>query len=252
MENNKLSPEQKIHYQRNILLRGVGVEGQIKLLRSSVLIVGAGGLGSPAAYYLAASGIGRLGLVDADVVGLSNLQRQILHDTSVIGKLKVESARAKLTALNPDIKIETSMEYLNSTNALSLINQYDLVVDCTDNFTSRFIINKTCLQLRKPFIFGGVLAFAGQVMTIVPGAGPCLGCLFPKEPDSKIPGCNEHGVLGAVPGVIGAVQAAEAVKYLLDLGDLLVGRMLIYDALAMTFSEVSLQRSPSCPECNKL
>ncbi|BAF58679.1 MAG: HesA/MoeB/ThiF family protein [Pelotomaculum sp.] len=249
---SSLSGEQRVRYERNILLPGVGVEGQKRLLQSGVLIVGAGGLGSPAAYYLAAAGVGRLGLADADAVGLSNLQRQILHRTGDIGRPKAESARDKLAALNPDVRIEIVREYLNPDNAEALVGRYDIVVDCTDNFPSRFILNKVCVLQRKPFVYGGVLAFTGQAMTVVPGAGPCFRCLYPSEPAPGGPTCSELGVLGAVPGVIGAIQAAEAVKYLLGLGDLLVGRLLVYDAASMTFSEVSLKRSPRCPDCSGL
>jgi len=246
-----LTREQRERYQRNILLPGVGSEGQEKLLRSRVLVVGAGGLGSPVAYYLAAAGVGRLGLVDADVVDLSNLQRQILHRTGDVGRPKVESARDKLVALNPDVQVEVFLERLSAASAVSLIEGYDIVVDCTDNFATRFLLNETCLRLGKPFIYGGVLAFAGQVMTVMPGAGPCLRCIFPREPDPHVPGCAELGVLGAVPGVIGTIQATEAIKYLLGLGDLLVGRLLTYDALSMTFLEVSVGRDPGCPACSQ-
>jgi adenylyltransferase/sulfurtransferase len=200
----------------------VGSEGQEKLLRSRVLVVGAGGLGSPVAYYLAAAGVGRLGLVDADVVDLSNLQRQILHRTGDVGRPKVESARDKLVALNPDVQVEVFLERLSAASAVSLIEGYDIVVDCTDNFATRFLLNETCLR-----------------------------CIFPREPDPHVPGCAELGVLGAVPGVIGTIQATEAIKYLLGLGDLLVGRLLTYDALSMTFLEVSVGRDPGCPACSQ-
>ncbi|MQL50762.1 molybdopterin-synthase adenylyltransferase MoeB [Desulfofundulus thermobenzoicus] len=246
-----LTQEQEKRYQRNILLPGVGVEGQVKLLQSGVLLVGAGGLGSPAAFYLAAAGVGRLGLVDADVVDLSNLQRQILHRTGDIGRPKVESARDKLVALNPDVQVEVFPERLSAASAVSLIERYDLVVDCTDNFATRFLLNETCLALGKPFIYGGVLAFAGNLMTIIPGAGPCLRCIFPVEPEQGVPGCAELGVLGAVPGIIGTLQATEAIKYLLGLGELLTGRLLTFDALSMTFYEVSVQQNPDCPACGR-
>jgi adenylyltransferase/sulfurtransferase len=244
-----LTREQRHRYQRNLLLPGVGVEGQEKLLGGGVLVVGAGGLGSPVAYYLAAAGVGRLGLVDADVVDLSNLQRQILHATGDIGRLKVESAKDKLVALNPEVRVEVFPGRLDAAGAVSLIERYDLVVDCTDNFATRFLLNDTCLRLGKPFIYGGVLSFAGQVMTVRPEAGPCLRCLFPHEPDPHAPGGAEVGVLGAVPGVIGAIQGTEAIKYLLELGDLLVGRLLTYDALSMTFCEVSVEWESGCPAC---
>jgi adenylyltransferase/sulfurtransferase len=247
----KLTQEQEIRYHKNILLPGIGIEGQSKLLQSAVLLVGAGGLGSASAYYLAATGIGRLGVVDADTVDLSNLQRQILYRTSDIGQLKVESARNSLVALNPDVKVEIVPERLTDNNAASLIAQYDLIVDCTDNFATRFLLNETCVHLQKPFIHGGVSVFAGQVTTIVPGVGPCLRCIFPRDLESELP-THEEGILGAVPGVIGAIQAAEAVKFLLGFGDLLIGRLLTYDALSMTFREIPLQRSPYCPSCSNL
>ncbi len=248
----ELTQEQKRRYRRNILLPGIGAEGQSKLLKSSVLLVGAGGLGSASAYYLAAAGIGRLGLVDADAVDLSNLQRQILYRTSDIGQLKVESAKNRLAALNPDVKVEIVPERLTDNNAASLIAQYDFVIDCTDNFATRLLLNETCVLLQKPFTHGGVSVFAGQVTTIVPGVGPCLRCIFPKDLDSGPTTQDEKGILGAVPGVIGAIQATEAVKFLLGLGDLLVGRLLTYDALSMTFYEVSLLRNPSCSVCGNL
>lgn len=244
-----LLSEQEARYRYNILLSGVGEKGQKKLLASAVLLVGAGGLGSPAAYYLAAAGVGRLGLVDADVVELSNLQRQILHRTADIGRLKVESAREKLADLNPEIEVEIFPERFSPANATALVSRYDLVIDCTDNFAARFLLNETCLRLGRPFVYGGVLAFAGQVMTVVPGAGPCLRCIFPQEPGPEAPSTRELGVLGAVPGVIGALQATEALKYLLGLGSLLVGRLLVYDALFMSFTEVKVERNPACPAC---
>ncbi|WP_027718041.1 HesA/MoeB/ThiF family protein [Desulfovirgula thermocuniculi] len=240
---------EKGRYHYNILLAGVGEEGQKKLLASSVLLVGAGGLGSPAAYYLAAAGVGRLGLVDPDVVELSNLQRQILHRTADVGRLKVESAREKLLALNPEIEVEVFAARFSPENAASLVGRYDVVIDCTDNFAARFLLNETCLALGRPFVYGGVLAYAGQVMTVVPGKGPCLRCIFPQEPGPEAPSTRELGVLGAVPGVIGALQATEAVKYLLGLGDLLVGRLLVYDALFMSFTEIKVEQNPTCPAC---
>jgi len=244
-----LTPEQTVLYRRNILLSGIGENGQERLLSSSALLVGAGGLASSAAYYLAAAGVGRLGLMDDDVVEPSNLQRQILHSAKDVGRAKVESAAEKLRALNPGLCVEILRERLTPDNAGKVIAGYDVVIDCTDNFASRFIINDTCLELGRTFIYGGVLAFSGQLFTVVPGRGPCLRCIFPREPDAGAPGCEQLGVLGAVPGVIGALQAAEAVKYLLGLGELLIGRLLIFDALTMTFHEVGLQADPDCPSC---
>lgn len=244
-----LTIEQHNRYCRNTLLSGFGEAGQRKMLASSVLLVGTGGLGSPAAYYLAAAGTGRIGLVDGDAVEVSNLQRQILHTTPDVGKAKVRSAREKLEALNPGIRIDTYDEILNGENAASLIHNYDFILDCTDNFHVRYLINQTCIKLKKPFVYGGVLAWAGQLFTILPGEAPCFRCVFRQDPPDGAPSTTTEGILGAVAGVIGVLQAAEAVKYLLGLGDLLVGRMLVYDALGATFFEVPLNRDDACPDC---
>lgn len=246
-----LNSEQQERYERNILLKGIGEEGQKRLLRARVLVIGAGGLGSPVAYYLAAAGVGCLGLIDGDVVSLSNLQRQILHRSESIGQPKVESGRKQLAALNPDIRIETYCTRFTEDMA-SLVADYDVVVDCTDNFATRFLINDVCLHLGKPFIYGGVVAFSGQTTTIVPGKGPCLRCIFPEEPAQNISDPSDHGILGTVPGVIGVLQATEVVKYILDLGELLIGRLLTYNALAMAFCEVPFERNPDCRVCAKL
>ncbi|HAA88967.1 MAG TPA: adenylyltransferase [Peptococcaceae bacterium] len=243
-----LRSEQRYRYKRNIMLEGVGEQGQEKLLKSRVLVVGAGGLGSAVAYYLAAVGVGHLGLVDGDRIDLPNLQRQILYQTGDLGKLKVEVAKARLEALNPDLEVEAICGKLDEDNAHLLISRYDLVVDCTDNFKARFVINDTCLRLGKAFVHGAVADFSGQVMTIIPGAGPCFRCIFPKEPKSY--SASERGILSSLPGTIGTVQATEVVKYILGLGSLLVGRLLVYDALSMTFSEVSVSRNPWCPVCS--
>lgn len=245
----KLTDQQLERYRRNILLDGVGPEGQERLLRTRVLVVGSGGLGSPAAYYLAAAGIGHIGLVDGDRVDLSNLQRQILHFTTDLGRPKIESAREKLTALNPDVKVTGIFRRLGDDNFRDIIAGYDLVVDGTDNFEVRFLINRACVEQGKPYIFGGVLAYSGQVMTILPGRGPCLACIFRDVPPREAPSCSELGVLGAVPGVIGALEASEAVKAALGIGEPLVGRLLTYDALTMRFYTVEISRDPGCPVC---
>lgn len=247
-----LSNEQLERYRRNILLSGFGQEGQAKLLNSAVLMVGAGGLGSPAAYYLAAAGVGRIGLMDGDRVELSNLQRQILHGTPDLGRYKAESGGDKLARLNPDIKIEVHTGRLTGENALQTVSSYDLVLDCTDNFKTRFILNDACLSLNKPFVYGGVLGYIGQLMFIMPGRGPCFRCLYRSEPAGSAPDCSTLGVLGAVPGVIGTLQACEAVKYLGGVGEPLVGRLLVYDALAASFMEVGLERDQSCPSCGRV
>lgn len=246
-----LTDEQLSRYRRNIILPGVGDAGQEKLLGSGVLVVGAGGLGSPAAYYLAAAGVGRIGLVDGDLVDISNLQRQILHRTEDIGRPKARSGASKLRALNPEIEVMAIEESITRTNVAELVRLYDVVVDCTDNFPVRYLLNDACIDYCKPMIFGGVLAFAGQVMTIIPGEGPCLRCLFREEPPPNAPTCADVGILGAVPGVIGTLQAAEAVKCILGVGKPLVGRLLTYDALSATFYEIALEKDQGCPACSK-
>lgn len=250
-ERGNLTEEQRQRYQRNILLAGVGPEGQEKLLRSSVLLVGTGGLGSPAAFYLAAAGVGRIGLIDGDTVSLSNLQRQILHTTADLGRAKVISAGEKLKALNPELRLETYQEVFNESVAEGLIKKYDFVIDCTDNFPSRFIINRACVRLKKPFVYGGVLAWAGQTFTVMPGEGPCFECIFREAPSADAPTTSEVGVLGAVPGVIGTIQAAEAIRFILGIGELLVGRILTYDALSASFYEVTVSRDGNCPACGQ-
>ena len=248
-ETDQLTPKQSRRYQRNILLAGMGPAGQARLLRSGVLLIGAGGLGSPAAIYLAAAGVGRIGLVDPDTVSLSNLQRQILHATPDLGRPKVQSAGEKLLSLNPELKLEMYPRMFEAGIAESLIEGYDFVVDCTDNFPARYVINRACLQLNKPFVHGGVLAWAGQVFTVIPGKGPCFRCLFPEEPRPGFSTTADAGVLGTVPGVIGAIQAAEAIRFILGTGELLVGRILTYDALSARFHEVAVQRDRNCPDC---
>lgn len=248
-----LDHRQKKRYHRNIMLPGVGEQGQLKLLNSSVLVVGNGGLGSPVAYYLAAAGIGHLGLADADVVDTSNLQRQILHTTADVGRLKVESALEKLQAINPDIKFQLYPFRIDQDNAAELVRQHDIVVDATDNLESRYFLNQACILEGKPFIYGGVLSMVGQAMTILPGRGPCFRCIFREQPSAKaVKSTAEVGILGSVAGIIGTIQATEAVKYLLGQGDLLVGRMLTMEALSMTFQEVEVKRDSVCPDCGHL
>ncbi len=245
-----LSVEQKKRYHRNIQLPGVGEAGQLRLLQSSVLVVGTGGLGSPIAYYLGAAGIGHLGLIDADTVDYSNLQRQILHSTPDIGRFKVESASEKLMTLNPDLEVITYPYRFNQENAGELVRTYDIVVDATDNLATRFLINQACVAEGKPFIYGGVLSMVGQCMTILPGKGPCFRCIFREDPgDKAIKTTSEVGILGSVAGIMGTIEATEAIKYLLGQGDLLVGRMLTLDALGMNFLEVEVKRDVTCPEC---
>lgn len=244
------SEEQIRRYSRHILLPEVGGRGQQKIRQASVLLVGTGGLGSPAALYLAAAGVGRLGLVDHDTVDISNLQRQVLHATPDLGRPKVESAREKLTALNPDVQVEVYRERLDSGNAARLIQQYDLVVDGSDNFSTRYLVNDACYFAGKPLIHGSIFRFEGQLTTILPGEGPCYRCLYPDPPPAGlVPSCQEAGVLGVLAGVIGVLQATEALKYILGRGELLRGRLLLYDALAMSFRQVKVRRDPGCPLC---
>ena len=249
----RLSPQQKSRYSRHLLIPEVGEAGQLKLLSSKVLLIGAGGLGSPAAYYLAAAGVGRLGLVDDDVVDESNLQRQILHNTERIGMPKVESARLTIQALNPDVQVDEHRTRLTRDNALELFRQYDLVVDGSDNFGTRYLVNDACNLLSKPNVHGSIFRFDGQATTFVPGGGrPCYRCLFPEPPPPELaPSCQEAGVLGALPGIIGLVQTIEALKVLLGKGDPLVGRLMLYDALAQSFREVKYARDPACPSCGE-
>lgn len=239
-------------YSRHILLPEIGGDGQKKLNDAKVFVVGTGGLGSPVAYYLAAAGVGTLGLIDDDVVDLSNLQRQILHATPDLNKPKVESAKEKLNALNPECQINTYYRRLTAGNVLDLIKDYDIIVDGTDNFPTRYLVNDACVLAKKPLVHGGILRFNGQVMTIKPGEGPCFRCVFKDPPpQGSVPTCAEAGVLGAVAGVIGLVQATEVVKLILGKGDPLVGRVLTFDALKMKFRDVKIHRNPSCPVCGE-
>lgn len=242
---------QKARYARHTMLPEVGEKGQAKLLRSKVLLLGAGGLGSPSAYYLAAAGVGTLGLVDDDVVDESNLQRQILHSTKRVGVPKVESAKQTLTELNPDVHVITHQTRLSSENVLDLIKDYDLIVDGADNFPTRYLLNDAALMLKKPVLHASIFRFEGQITTFLPYQGPCYRCLYPEPPPAGMaPSCNEAGVLGVLPGVIGVLQATEAVKILLSIGETLSGRLLIYDALATKFRELKLRRDPECVVCS--
>ncbi len=238
-------------YSRHLLLPEIGVEGQLRLRAASVLCVGAGGLGSPVAMYLAAAGVGRLGLMDADRVDLTNLQRQILHGTPDIGRAKTESAFETLARLNPEVKVEVSSARLTSQNAMKVISQYDLVVDCTDNFPARFLINDACYFLQRPLVYGAIYRFTGQASLFAPHlGGPCYRCLYPEPPAPGVaPSCAESGVLGVLPGIVGCIQATEALKLLLGCGVSLMGRLLLLDALEMKFRELKVTRDPACPLC---
>jgi sulfur-carrier protein adenylyltransferase/sulfurtransferase len=247
-----LSPDQRSRYSRHILLPEVGEAGQSRLLSSSVLMVGAGGLGSPAALYLAAAGVGTIGIVDFDVVDASNLQRQILHTIDRLGMPKVDSAREALSALNPDVKIVTHHDRLSADNALQIMGGYDLVVDGGDNFPTRYLVNDASLHLRIPVVHGSIFRFEGQASVFSPYEGPCYRCLFPQPPPPELaPSCAEAGVLGVLPGIIGSIQAMEAIKVLLGIGDSLAGRLLVYDALEEDFQVVTVSRAPDCPACGE-
>jgi molybdopterin/thiamine biosynthesis adenylyltransferase/rhodanese-related sulfurtransferase len=246
-----LSKDQKRRYSRHTLLPEVGEEGQARLLDSKVLLVGAGGLGSPAALYLAAAGVGTLGIVDFDVVDESNLQRQILHNFERIGVAKVESARETLQALNPDVKIEPYMERLSADNVLDIMSGYDVVVDGGDNFPTRYLVNDASLHLRIPVVHGAIFRFEGQASVFHPYEGPCYRCLFPQPPPPELaPSCAEAGVLGVLPGIVGSIEAMEAIKLILGIGEPLVGKLLTYDALTQEFRQLKLRRNPDCPACS--
>src|SRR5207302_5966730 len=242
------TPAQAQRYSRHLLIPEVGEAGQHRLLNSKVLLIGAGGLGSPAAFYLASAGVGTLGIVDSDVVDLTNLQRQILHSTDRIGEPKVESAKRTLEALNPDVKIVPYQERLTSDNIDRIIKDYDVVIDGADNFPTRYLLNDASVKWRKPVVHGAIYRFEGQVTVFKPFEGPCYRCLLPEPPPPELsPSCAEAGVLGVLPGVIGTIQATEALKLVLGIGDTLVGRYLLYDALDGSFREVRLRRDPECP-----
>ncbi len=246
------SAEQRSRYSRHIMLSEVGERGQAKLLQSRVLLLGAGGLGSPSALYLAAAGIGTIGLVDDDTVDASNLQRQIIHSTATLGVAKVESAKRSIQALNPDVKVVTHALRLSSANVLDLLKDYDLVVDGTDNFQTRYLLNDAALILRKPVVSASIFKFEGQVTVFRPFDTPCYRCLYPEPPPPGVaPACNEAGVLGVLPGVLGVVQATEVIKLLLGVGKSLAGRLLQYDALQMRFREFTIPRDPKCVVCSE-
>jgi adenylyltransferase/sulfurtransferase len=246
----ELSHEEILRYSRHLLIPEVGLEGQRKLKASSALVIGTGGLGSPVALYLAAAGVGRIGLVDFDVVDTSNLQRQVIHGVSTVGKLKVESARAKLLDLNPDIQIDIYNEPFTSENAIRIAQNYDVLIDGTDNFPTRYLTNDVCVLLGKPNVYGSIFRFDGQLSVFDARQGPCYRCLFPEPPPpGLVPSCAEGGVLGVLPGTIGTLQATEALKVLLGIGDPMIGRLLLYNALDMSFDFVKLKKNPKCRVC---
>ena len=236
-------------YSRHLLLEGFGKEGQERLTKGKVLIVGAGGLGSPCALYLAAAGVGCIALADGDIVSLSNLQRQVIHYTSDVGREKVDSASDKLKSLNPDIEIRTYDTFLAQKNALSLVKEYDFIVDCTDSYASKYLVNDACILAGKPFCCGGVLRYGGQVMTHIPGSA-CYRCLFPEPPaEDDVETCSTVGVLGAAVGIMGCIQAAEVIKYLTHTGTLLTDCLFTFDSLGMDFQRIALQHNRACPIC---
>ncbi|MDA8268528.1 MAG: molybdopterin-synthase adenylyltransferase MoeB [Actinomycetota bacterium] len=245
-----LSAEQRNRYQRHLLLPEVGEQGQLKLLDAKVLLLGAGGLGSPAALYLAAAGVGTIGIIDMDVVDASNLQRQILHNMDRIGDRKVDSAKKTITAMNPDVNVETFDVRLGADNVLEIIDGYDVIVDGTDNFPTRYLVNDAALLKRIPVVHGSIFRFEGQVTVFDPYNGPCYRCMIPEPPPAELaPSCAEAGVLGVLPGIVGSIQALEAIKIVLGLGDPLIGRLLAYDALEQSFRTFKVRRDPQCPAC---
>jgi molybdopterin/thiamine biosynthesis adenylyltransferase/rhodanese-related sulfurtransferase len=249
--NVLLSQQEVARYSRHLIMPEVGVDGQKRLKASAMLLIGAGGLGSPLALYLAAAGVGRIGIIDFDVVDFSNLQRQVLHGTSDVGRPKLHSARDRLAAINPEVRVDLYEERLSSQNALRIFEPYDVIVDGTDNFPTRYLVNDGCVLLKKPNVYGSIFRFDGQASVFWPPHGPCYRCLYPEPPPpGEVPSCAEGGVLGILPGVIGVIQATEAVKLVLGKGEPLVGRLLHYDALQMRFREYRVRRNAKCPMCS--
>jgi sulfur-carrier protein adenylyltransferase/sulfurtransferase len=246
----ELSPAERQRYSRHLLLPEVGEQGQRRLKAARVLCVGAGGLGSPAALYLAAAGVGTIGIVDFDAVDVSNLQRQIIHGTHDVGRSKITSARDRIEALNPEVHVETFAAHFSVANARTLVDAFDVIVDGTDNFPARYLVNDACVMYRKPNAWGSIFRFEGQASVFAAPGGPCYRCLHPEPPPAGlVPGCAEAGVLGVLPGVIGTIQATEALKLILGIGEPLVGRFLVYDALTMRFRDLKLPKDPDCPVC---
>jgi adenylyltransferase/sulfurtransferase len=245
-----LTREELHRYSRHLILPDVALEGQKRIKAARVLLIGAGGLGSPAALYLAAAGVGTLGLVDFDVVDVTNLQRQVLHGTSAVGQPKLDSARDRIGDLNPNVRVETHETRLTSANALDILREYDVIVDGTDNFATRYLTNDACVILGKPNVYGSIFRFEGQASIFATPDGPCYRCLFPNPPPpGLVPSCAEGGVLGVLPGIVGTIQATEALKLILGIGDALVGRLLLIDAMGMRFHTVRVPRDPNCPAC---
>jgi adenylyltransferase/sulfurtransferase len=245
-----LSPQEVARYSRHLIMPEVAVEGQKRLKAAAVLLIGTGGLGSPLGLYLAAAGVGRIGLVDFDVVDFSNLHRQVLHGTPDVGRPKLQSARDRLQALNPEVQIDLHEARLTSENAFRVFEPYDIIVDGTDNFPTRYLVNDACVLLKKPNVYGSIFRFDGQASVFFPPHGPCYRCLYPEPPPpGEVPSCAEGGVLGILPGVIGCIQATETIKLIIDRGSPLIGRLLLYDALQMSTREFKVRRNPDCPIC---
>lgn len=248
----ELTHEEVSRYSRHLIMPEVGMAGQRRLKAASVLLIGAGGLGSPLAMYLAAAGVGRIGLVDYDVVDESNLQRQVIHGTKDVGRPKLDSARDRILDINPNVTVDAYNEPLTSENALRILEPYDVIIDGTDNFPTRYLVNDACVLLGKPNVYGSIFRFEGQASVFAAEEGPCYRCLFPEPPPpGLVPSCAEGGVLGVLPGTIGAIQATEAIKLILGIGEPLIGRLLLYDALKMSFDFVKLRKNPDCPVCGE-
>ncbi len=245
-----MTPEQRDRYSRHTLLPEVGVDGQLKMLNAKVLLIGAGGLGAPTALYLSAAGIGTMGLVDDDVVDASNLQRQVIHNTERIGMPKTESARRTIEALNPDVNVVEHRGRMDASNVIEIISEYDVIVDGADNFPTRYLLNDASVRLRKPVVSASILSFDGQISTFVPYEGPCYRCLYPTPPPAELaPSCSANGVLGAMAGTMGLLQANEVLKLVLGIGEPLIGRLLLFEALSTRFTELKVRRDPNCPIC---
>ena len=245
-----LTRDQILRYSRHLIIPEIGVEGQEKLVQAKVLLVGAGGLGSPLGLYLAAAGVGRLGIVDFDTVDFTNLQRQIIHRTEDVGRLKVESAKERINQINPDVQVTTYSTRLTRENILDILKDYDLVIDGTDNFQTRYLVNDACVFQKKPNVYGSIFRFEGQATVFYPFKGPCYRCLFPEPPPpGMVPSCAEGGVLGVLPGIIGTIQATEGIKLITGQGEPLIGRLLLFNALKMQFRSVAIKRDPDCPVC---
>lgn len=239
-------------YSRHIILKDVGVEGQLKISRARVLVIGAGGLGSPALLYLAAAGVGTIGIADGDVVDLSNLQRQVIHFTADVDKLKILSAQEKINDLNPDVNVITYEKMLTAENIREIIDEYDFIIDGTDNFPAKFLVNDACIFSQKPFSHAGILRFFGQTITVIPGESTCYRCIFREPPPlDAVPSCAQAGVIGVIAGVLGTLQANEAMKYILGKGNLITNRLLTFDALESKFRDLPLEKNPDCPVCGE-